>query len=76
MKTRWQRLIGAMLVVGIGAAAFAPARTLNSGVSPTGAAGRRAAGPITGQLSVADAALGLSKAGQGPLRSRPTAGRW
>ena len=24
MKTRWQRLIGAMLVVGIGAAAFAP----------------------------------------------------
>ena len=70
MNTRWQRLIGAMLVVGIGAAAFAPASTLNSGVSPTGAAGRRAAGPITGQLSVADAALGLSKAGQ-PADEKP-----
>ena len=76
MNTRWQRLIGAMLVVGIGAAAFAPASTLNSGVSPTGAAGRRAAGPITGQLSVADAALGLSKAGQ-PADEKPASqGRW
>ncbi|MFZ2360499.1 MAG: hypothetical protein WA040_14250 [Anaerolineae bacterium] len=70
MKTRWQRLIGAMLVVGIGAAAFTPGRTINSGASLTGAAGRRAAGPVTGQLSVADATLGLSKAGQ-PADEKP-----
>ena len=76
MKTQWQRLIGALVVLAIGLAAFAPAGVTKPGASLSGAAGRPAVGPSAalapGQLSVADAARGLNLAGQ-PADEKPAA---
>ncbi|MBE2235242.1 MAG: hypothetical protein IAE85_17230, partial [Anaerolinea sp.] len=72
MKTHWKRLIGALVVLGIGAAAFAPAVTMNQGPSLAAGAGRHAAGPISGGLSVAQASLGLSRVSQ-PAGDQPVA---
>ena len=63
MKRHWNRLVGALVVLGIGLATFAPAGT-HPGVSLPGAAGRTATGQKTGQLSVAGASAGLSRVSQ------------
>jgi hypothetical protein len=72
MKTHWQRLIGALVVLGIGLAAFAPANTTNPGASLAGVANNRAVGPSAGQLSVSGASIGLSRVSQ-PADEKPEA---
>ncbi len=73
MKTHWKRLIGALMILGVGAGAFLPAATMNRSASLTGGAGRGAAAPVAGQLSVAQAALGLNPIDQ-PAEESPDAG--
>ncbi len=64
MKPHWNRLVGALVVLGIGLAAFAPPGAMHPGVSQSGAAGRTAIGQKAGQLSVAGASAGLSRVNQ------------
>jgi hypothetical protein len=70
MQTHWKRLIGALVVLAIGVAAFAPASGMYRSASRPAAAGRMAASPLGSQLSTADAAAGLSRAGQ-PADEKP-----
>jgi len=60
MKTHWKRLAGALVVLGIGLAAFAPALTMQPGASLSGAVGQMSSEQKVGQLSVAGASVGLS----------------
>jgi subtilisin-like proprotein convertase family protein len=64
MKTHLKRLMGALVVVAVGLAAFAPAAPMVPGATQPGAAGRAAIGGNASQLSTAGAAAGLSRAGQ------------
>jgi hypothetical protein len=63
MNQHWKRLSGALIVLVIAVAAFAPAGGMVSRAPRTGAAGPVAAGSSGMQLSVADAAQGLSRVG-------------
>ncbi len=66
MKTHWKRLAGALVVLGIGLAAFAPALTMQPGASLSGAVGQMSSEQKVGQLSVAGASVGLSRVSQTP----------
>jgi hypothetical protein len=76
MKKQWKRLSGALVVMVIALAAFAPGGSMGLGAPWPAAAGRAALGPSGSQLGAADAARALSQesapaqqepAGSGPL---------
>jgi len=71
MKTHWKRLMGALALLAVGVIAFAPVGLVDR--SAAGASGRMTAGPLGGQLSTSDAAIGLNRAGQ-PADVKPVAG--
>lgn len=61
MKKQWKRLSGALVVMVVALAAFAPGGSMGLGAPWPAAAGRAALGPSGSQLGAADAARALSQ---------------